>query len=140
MTLGTLAVVFIYYGEYDEPLINSEKSSDETISSNEDFSANDHMKEFNMIAKQWTYEPREIVVNVGDQVVLNIKSTDVTHSFTLPEFGLDEFGDSGINSVLKPNNEVQIKFTADRAGEFVFGCDIVCGKGHSNMLGKIIVQ
>lgn len=96
--------------------------------------------EIQMVAKQWTYEPLEIVVNEGDNVVILVESVDVPHSFTLPDFGTDEFGNPGINRFLAPNTTERIEFIADKKGEFVFGCDVVCGVGHADMLGKLIVQ
>ncbi len=99
--------------------------------------------EISMIAKKYTYEPSTIEVNKGDKVIIKVKSIDVPHSFTLEDFGTNEFGDPGINAILLPNEEVTIEFVADKTGEFPFGCDVVCGIGHVKMSmdgGKLIVN
>lgn len=97
----------------------------------------DEVKEFDVIVKKYSYVPGEIKVNKGDKVKLNLTSTDVAHSFTLIEFGDQDEG--GINVYLGPGEEKSIEFTADKTGEFVFGCDVYCGVGHTDMLGKFIV-
>lgn len=140
IAIGILVIILFFNGKKDDSSTNSQAESNVILDSSKETPASRDIKEFNMIAKKWTYEPNEIVVNIGDQVVLNIKSIDVAHSFTLSEFGVDDFGNHGINSLLEPNKEIQIKFIADSAGEFIFGCDAACGKGHNDMMGKIIVQ
>lgn len=90
------------------------------------------LKEFDIIAKQWEFMPETITVNVNDTVRLNIKSVDVTHGFSLPQFG--------INEVLEPDKEVNIEFVADKIGTFPFYCSVPCGAGHSSMRGRIIVN
>jgi cytochrome c oxidase subunit 2 len=96
------------------------------------------IKEFKVVAKRFTYEPKTIKVNKGDKVILKIKSIDVPHSFTLPDFGVKARG--GINEFLAVDEEKTVEFVADKQGEFVFGCDVVCGEGHTKMLGKLIVE
>jgi len=88
--------------------------------------------EFTMVAKQWEFDPATITVNEGDNVVLTIESIDVTHGFTLSEFGVSER--------LEPGKSVTIKFTADQTGEFRFFCSVFCGEGHTSMGGTLIVQ
>lgn len=87
---------------------------------------------FNIIAKNWEFEPNEIIVNKGDNVKLNIKSIDVNHGIAIPDFGISEF--------LTPGKEVTIEFIADKEGEFRFFCNVFCGEKHMMMKGKIIVK
>ena len=89
-------------------------------------------KEFDIIAKQWGYDPSVIEVKLGDMVKLNIKSEDVTHGFTLSEFGIQE--------TLKPGKTIEVEFSANKKGTFSFFCHIPCGKGHSGMNGKLVVK
>ena len=63
---------------------------------------------------------------------LNIKSIDVTHGFSLPDFS--------INSRLNPGQTTTVEFTADKTGTFTFFCSVQCGEGHSNMKGTLIVN
>ena len=91
-----------------------------------------HVKEFDMAARQWAFEPSTITVNEGDKVILNIKSEDVTHGFAIFEFD--------VNERLAPGETKRVEFTADKKGEYVFFCSVPCGKGHKDMKGKLIVE
>ncbi len=90
------------------------------------------IREFNIIAKQFVFEPSNIEVNKGDKVVLNIKSIDVAHGIIIPEFG--------VNSLLQSGETVKIEFIANKQGEFDFFCNVYCGNGHNNMRGRLIVN
>jgi cytochrome c oxidase subunit 2 len=88
--------------------------------------------EFKMTAKQFAFDPAVINVKLGDKVRITIKSLDVIHGFALPEFG--------INQTLEPGKETIVEFTADKKGEFPFHCSVICGQGHTEMVGKLIVE
>lgn len=90
------------------------------------------VKKFDLIAKQWTFEPSIIRVNQGDTVVLNIKSIDVKHGFSLPTFG--------VNVDLEPNKTTTVEFMASKKGTFTFSCSVFCGSGHGSMKGSLIVE
>ena len=90
------------------------------------------VKEFDMIARQWAFEPSTIIVEEGDKVRLNIKTEDVTHGFAIFEFG--------VNERLEPGKTTIVEFVADKKGEYVFFCSVSCGKGHGDMKGKLIVE
>ena len=90
------------------------------------------IKEFEVTANQWEFTPSTITVNKGDTVKLKITSVDVTHGFTLPDFG--------INEVLGPGKDVHVEFVADKTGTFSFWCSVPCGSGHSGMRGQLIVK
>ena len=90
------------------------------------------VKEFTMTAKQWTFDPAVITVKQGDKVKLKIKSVDVTHGFALPDFN--------VKVDLVPNKEETVEFVADKKGEFTFFCSVLCGDGHRDMKGKLVVE
>lgn len=90
------------------------------------------VKEFNMTAKRFEFVPNTITVNKGDQVVLNIISTDVEHGFSLATYDIIE--------TLPVGETKTIRFVADEAGEFSFFCSVFCGSGHADMRGKLIVN
>lgn len=90
------------------------------------------VKEFTMTAKQWAFNPGVITVKLGDKVKINIKSVDVAHGFALPDFGVDQ--------KLEPGKEVMIEFIASKKGEFPFHCSVICGQGHQEMTGKLVVE
>ena len=62
----------------------------------------------------------------------NIENVDVTHGFSIFEFG--------VNEQLTPGKTTTVEFTADLVGEYVFFCTVPCGRGHSGMRGKLIVE
>ena len=90
------------------------------------------LKEFNIIARQWRFEPNIIEINEGDRVRLNVKSIDVTHGFVIPQFSVNEILTSGETTI--------VEFIADKNGEYTFFCSVQCGDGHSNMNGKLVVN
>ncbi len=89
------------------------------------------VKEFDLVAKQFNFEPNTITVNQGDTVVLNITGADVPHGFSLPDFN--------INETITPNQTKTIEFVANKAGTFTFSCSVVCGTGHDSMKGELVV-
>lgn len=90
------------------------------------------VKEFDMTARQWAFEPSTITVNEGDKVRLNIKNLDVAHGFSIFEFG--------VNERLTPGKTTIVEFVADKKGEYTFFCSVQCGQGHRDMKGKLIVE
>ncbi len=90
------------------------------------------VKEFEMIAKQFSFNPNVIRVKQGDRVIIHARSTDVAHSILIPELNVD---------VRLPAGETaDVEFVADAKGEFDFRCGVPCGAGHRDMIGKIIVE
>lgn len=90
------------------------------------------VKEFTIIAKQFSFEPSTITVNRGDTVRLFVKSTDVTHGIAISEFG--------VNEVLPPGQEKVIEFVASKSGTFPMFCSVFCGSGHLDMKGTFVVK
>lgn len=90
------------------------------------------VREINVIAKQWDFDPNEIIVSQGDTVKLTVTSIDVNHGFAIPAYGIDEF--------LSPGDEVAFEFVADKKGSFPFLCSVVCGSGHGRMRGTLVVE
>lgn len=89
-------------------------------------------KNFVITAKSWIFEPSEIRVLQGERVRLKIKNVDVDHGFSLPDFNVDV--------KLKPGVEETVEFTADKKGKFTFFCSVLCGTGHKDMKGMLIVE
>ena len=92
----------------------------------------ENVKSFDVTAFQWGFEPQFIKVDQGDRVILKITSIDVTHGFALDEFG--------INEPLNVGQTVTIEFVADNVGTFGFYCSIMCGAGHNEQKGFLIVN
>ncbi|MBI5227745.1 cupredoxin domain-containing protein [Candidatus Micrarchaeota archaeon] len=83
-------------------------------------------------AKQFSFDPGTITLKKGDTVHIIITSVDVTHGFSIPAYD--------INKQIVPGSETKIDFVADKSGTFDFRCSVMCGAGHSEMVGKLIVQ
>lgn len=83
-------------------------------------------------AHKFEYEPSEIHLKVGEPVVLELTSKDVTHGFNIPDFGL--------RADLEPGETVRVRLVPEKAGTFEFHCDNFCGIDHENMSAAIIVQ
>ena len=90
------------------------------------------IKEFEITAKQFSFEPNVITVNKGDRVKLKVTSADVTHGFSINEFG--------VTQNLEPGKTATVEFVADKSGTFPFYCSVVCGSGHSGMKGQLVVK
>lgn len=73
----------------------------------------------------------ELVVPVDKPVKLLMSSTDVIHSFFVPNFR--------IKMDVVPNRYTVTWFQATSTGEFNLFCTEFCGKGHSEMIGVVKV-
>jgi cytochrome c oxidase subunit II len=73
----------------------------------------------------------ELVVPAGKPIRLLMSSTDVIHSFFVPDFRVKQ-------DVL-PNRYTTVWFEAPDPGEHVIECAEYCGRGHSQMSGKVRV-
>jgi len=88
--------------------------------------------EIRITAKQFEFDPRTITVQKGKPVRLVITSADVDHGFKLEAFG--------INQKVPAKKTINLEFTPDQIGKFEFRCSIVCGSGHEDMLGELVVE
>jgi|GEM_PF-230922 Heme/copper-type cytochrome/quinol oxidases, subunit 2 len=80
-------------------------------------------------ASNFEFDQPEIRVKQGDKVKITLNNAEGFHGFAIPDFNVD----------IKENNGTA-EFTADKAGEHEFQCSVVCGAGHSKMVGKLIVE
>jgi nitrosocyanin len=74
-----------------------------------------------------------IEVSKGDPVVLKLRSSDVTHGFSLKAFGIY------ITKGIQPGKTVYVSFNADKVGTFTFMCNVFCGDVHQHMQGTLVV-
>ena len=75
-----------------------------------------------------------IEVTKGDQVVIKLRSADVTHGFSLKAFGIY------VAKGIKPGKTVYVAFKANKIGTHIFMCNVFCGDIHQHMEGKLIVR
>jgi cytochrome c oxidase subunit 2 len=85
-----------------------------------------------VVAKKYSFEPGEIRLKQGETVVLEVTSSDVQHGFHVPGLGISE--------PIQKGKVAEIRLTAETRGEHRVECDIICGAGHDEMAGKIIVE
>ncbi len=85
-----------------------------------------------VVMKKYALDPPVIRVKKGQLVELDVSTADVQHGFTVPDLGIKE--------PIQPRRPARIVFKADRAGVFPMSCSIICGPGHDDMAGKIVVE
>ncbi len=85
-----------------------------------------------VVMKKYAFDPAVIRVKKGQVVELEISTADVQHGFSVPDLGIKE--------PIQPHRPAKVIFKADRAGVFPMTCSIICGPGHDDMAGQIIVE
>jgi len=99
-----------------------------------------HSEEIKVTAQKWFWTfsypdgvttTNEIVVPVNKPYKLLMSSMDVIHSFYVPSFR--------VKMDVLPNRYTQLWFEATTTGTFDLFCTEYCGKGHSEMIGKVKV-
>jgi cytochrome c oxidase subunit 2 len=83
-------------------------------------------------AHKFAYEPNEIELKVGEPVVLELTSKDVTHGFNIPDLGL--------RTDIEPGETARVRLVPEKPGTFEFHCDNFCGIDHESMSATIIVR
>lgn len=103
---------------------------------------NDNAMRVNVTGRQWSwsfeYPEQGIISDVlvlpeDEQTLLRLRSTDVIHSFWVPEFGPKQD--------LLPGGEVrELRVNPSKSGEYTLRCAELCGKQHALMLADVIVM
>ena len=83
-------------------------------------------------AHKFAYEPDHIDLKLGEPVVLELTSRDVTHGFNISELG--------VRADLEPGETARVRLVPEKAGTFEFHCDNFCGFDHESMSATITVQ
>ena len=86
---------------------------------------------FHVDAESFAYAPAVLVVNQGDQVIIELASTDVVHGLYVDGYDL--------NIIADPGQPATLTFVADKSGTFRLRCSVTCGALHPFMLGKLKV-
>ncbi|PIN89169.1 cytochrome C oxidase subunit II [Candidatus Pacearchaeota archaeon CG10_big_fil_rev_8_21_14_0_10_32_14] len=87
---------------------------------------NSNTKVITIDAKKFEFTPNMIKVKKGDNVKIVLNNEDFAHGISIPDFNV-----KGIDSV---------EFTADKTGTFQFRCPTICGSGHREMTGNLVVE
>jgi cytochrome c oxidase subunit 2 len=87
--------------------------------------------EAHVVARTFTFEPRELEVPVGSKVTIYVTSVDVQHGFKIQ--------DTNVNMQIVPGQVSKLSYTFDEIGEFPYICTEYCGLGHAAMYGVVNV-
>jgi cytochrome c oxidase subunit 2 len=82
--------------------------------------------------RRFEYMPKEVALEKGVPVVLQLVSRDVPHGFNLP--------DLNVRADVIPGKPARVRIVPQRIGRFVFHCDIFCGSGHEDLEGAVVVR
>jgi len=96
-------------------------------------SQDSYIKNFNVKAFRFGFDPPILVVNQGDIVVITVNAVDAVHGFYIEDYEVRQ--DS-----ITPNSPITISFIADKVGMFRIHCSTICGPLHPFMIGQLIVQ
>ena len=88
--------------------------------------------EIQVTLRKYEFSPGSLRVRKGEQVKLVMTAVDHDHGFKIDNFN--------INQKIPKGTTVVVEFTADKAGTFQFRCSSVCGLGHRNMKGTLVVE
>ena len=81
--------------------------------------------------KRWEIDPARVEVPEGARVELVVTSMDIEHGIDVP--GL------GINEPVQPEHPAVIRFLAQTPGTYPMRCSVLCGRGHNQMVGEIVI-
>jgi cytochrome c oxidase subunit II len=84
-----------------------------------------------VIAKKFEFVPKEIKVKQGETVEFHFTAPEVPMGFNLADFA--------VRADIMPGKVSTLQLTPDKAGSFIFLCDVFCGSGHEEMSGTLIV-
>lgn len=99
-------------------------------------------------ARQYSYDPPSIIVNVGDTLHFNFISLDVIHGFYLEAYDVDveirpnqktfKFRKPSEGHLWKDTTGITV--IAVKTGKFRYRCSHTCGNMHPFMMGELIVR
>lgn len=85
-----------------------------------------------VVARKFVFIPAKIALRKGETVTLEFTAPEVVMGFSAPEFK--------VRTDIIPGQVAKLTFTPDKAGTFVFLCDVFCGDGHEAMSGELVVS
>lgn len=85
-----------------------------------------------IIARAWSFDPREITIPKGSKVTFYVTSVDVQHGFKLQG--------TNINMMVVPGQVSKLTAVFDKPGTYDYLCTEFCGAGHAAMYGSLTVE
>lgn len=90
-------------------------------------------EEVNGLNYWWkSFRPATIVLQEGEEILLRLSSSDVTHTFYVPELYPTPV-------MVEAGHVVEIVLSGKKAGEYTYYCTVVCGECHFFMSGIVRV-
>jgi cytochrome c oxidase subunit 2 len=84
-----------------------------------------------IVMKKWAIVPSRVEVPQGKEIELIVSSMDVEHGIAVPGLGIRE--------PVQPGRPTIVKFLAKQAGSYPMKCSVLCGRGHDQMTGEIVI-
>jgi cytochrome c oxidase subunit II len=84
-----------------------------------------------VVMKKWSIVPGRIEVQQGQEVELVVTSADVEHGIAIPKLDIRE--------PVQPGRPTVVRFRAANVGTYPMRCSVLCGRGHDQMTGVIVV-
>jgi cytochrome c oxidase subunit II len=94
-------------------------------------SAGTPVREVQVVAKRFSFEPAVIEVTAGEPVRLVIRSADTVHGFAIRKLKIDV-------QVPAHGETVTAEFTAPPPGRYEIVCSEFCGSGHGQMKTALV--
>lgn len=102
------------------------------VSTAAEFQQQPRIRMFTIKARHYAFDPARIEVNRGDIVKLTLIAEDVPHAFVILEYR--------ICKRVTPKRPVSLEFLADKAGTFVYFCNLTADEKCREMRGELIVR
>lgn len=80
----------------------------------------------------WEFQPNVIRVKQGENVKLHLMGIEGNHGVAIPALGVNERMDKGSTKM--------VSIPTDKKGTFPFFCNVMCGPGHADMEGTLIIE
>ncbi len=87
---------------------------------------------FEIVARRYTFTPSRIEVSQDDLVTIVFSTEDIPHSFTIDEYRIAKRA--------TPGRPATFQFRAEKAGTFVFYCNLTTEEGCKKMRGELVVR
>lgn len=85
-----------------------------------------------VLMSKYAITPAEIRAKKGETLKFELITKDVQHGFSIP--------DLDINEPVNPGKPAHFTYIAAKKGTFKIVCSVMCGSGHDDMLGRLIVE
>ena len=85
-----------------------------------------------MVARMWSFTPREVRVPAGSTVDFRVVTPAVVHGLRI--------NGTNVNAMVLPGEVTRVEHTFDEPGEYLLVCHEYCGIAHQAMFGRVIVE